>query len=139
MPLPTLVFRNPRLLLTLAGLCISTYLFGYSVGIRGTVKSEKGEPLAYTTIFVKQTGSGTTTNEQGKYEMILAPGKYEIIFQYLGFETAIRDVEITDSFVVLDILLKTQITVLETVTVKSGAEDPAYTIMRKAIAKAKRS
>ena len=38
----------------------------------------------------------------------------------LGFETAIRDVEISDSFVVLDIVLKTQITVLETVTVKSG-------------------
>jgi hypothetical protein len=55
----------------------------------------------------------------------------------LDFETAIRDVEISDSFVVLDIVLKTQITVLETVTVKSGAEDPAYTIMRKAIAKAK--
>ena len=101
------------------------------------MKAEKGEPLAYTTIFVKQTGSGTTTNETGNYEMFLAPGKYEIIFQYLGFETAIREVEITDSFVVLNIVLNTQVTVLETVTVKSGAEDPAYTIMRKAIAKAK--
>ena len=47
-------------------------------------KAEKGEPLAYTTIFVKQTGSGTTTNVNGNYEIILAPGKYEIIFQYLG-------------------------------------------------------
>ena len=69
--------------------------------------------------------------------MVLPPGKYEVIFQYLGFETAVRDVEITNSFIVLDIVLKTQITVLETVTVKSGNEDPAYTIMRKAIAKAK--
>ncbi|HEX6891495.1 MAG TPA: DUF5686 and carboxypeptidase regulatory-like domain-containing protein [Chryseolinea sp.] len=133
--MPTLRFRFLQLFLTLAALFISTHLF--AAGIRGTVKAETGEPLAYTTIFVKQTGSGTTTNENGSYEMILAPGKYEIIFQYLGFETAIRDVEIKDSFVVLDIVLKTQITVLETVTVKSGAEDPAYTIMRKAIAKAK--
>ncbi|HEY5919462.1 MAG TPA: carboxypeptidase-like regulatory domain-containing protein, partial [Chryseolinea sp.] len=111
MPLPTLRFRTLQLFLTLAAFFISTYLF--AAGIRGTVKSETGEPLAYTTIFVKQTGSGTTTNEKGSFEMVLAPGKYEIIFQYLGFETAIRDVEITDSFVVLDIVLKTQITVLE--------------------------
>ena len=136
MPLPTLRLRIPNLLLTLAALIVSTSLFG-NTGIRGTVKSEKGEPLAYTTIFVKQTRSGTTTNETGSYEMVLPPGKYEVIFQYLGFETAVRDVEITDSFVVLDIVLKTQITVLETVTVKSGNEDPAYTIMRKAISKAK--
>src|SRR5688572_6549410 len=136
MPLPTLRFRIFHLLLTLAAIFVSSSLFGNS-GIRGTVKAESGELLAYTTIFVKQTGSGTTTNEKGIYEMVLPPGKYEVIFQYLGFETAVRDVEITNSIIVLDIVLKTQITVLETVTVKSGNEDPAYTIMRKAIAKAK--
>jgi len=135
MQLRKLRFRISHLLLTLIALIVSSALF--AGGVRGTVKAESGEPLAYTTIFVKQTGSGTTTNEKGNYEMALAPGKYEIIFQYLGFETAVRDVEITDSFIVLDIVLKTQITVLETVTVKSGNEDPAYTIMRKAIAKAK--
>lgn len=109
----------------------------YGGGIRGIVKDEKGEPLAYTTIFVKQTGSGTTTNVNGDYEIILAAGKYEIVFQYLGYETIVREVEVAKDFIEVNIILKTQATVLQTVTVTAGNEDPAYTIMRKAIAKAK--
>jgi hypothetical protein len=106
-------------------------------GIRGTVKSEDGEPLAFTTIFVKQTGSGTTTNSNGSYEISLQPGEYEIVFQFLGYETLVKNVTVTNSFVEVNVVLKTQVTMLQTVTVKSGSEDPAYTIMRKAIAKAK--
>jgi hypothetical protein len=105
-------------------------------GIRGTVKDEQGEPLAYATIFVKQTGTGTTTNVDGAYELSIAPGHYQIVFQYVGFESVTRDVDIAAAFIALDIVLKSQATVLQTVTVKAGNEDPAYTIMRKAIAKA---
>ena len=105
-------------------------------GIRGTVKDEKGEPLSYATIFVKQTGTGTTTNDEGKYDLSLPAGKYEIVYQYLGYETVTKSVDVTADFVVIDITLKIQSTMLQTVVVKAGKEDPAYTIMRKAIAKA---
>jgi hypothetical protein len=136
MRLPTLRFRTPQLWLTLAAIFITSSLFANS-GIRGTVKAESGELLPYTTIFVKQTGSGTISNENGTYEMTLPPGRYEVIFQYLGYETAVRVIQVADSFVTLDVVMKTQVTVLETFTVNSDNEDPAYTIMRKAIAKAK--
>lgn len=106
-------------------------------GIKGTVLDENGAPLAFTTIFVKQTGSGTTTNLNGNYEMALPPGQYEVVFQFLGYETFVKQVVIDNTFVEVNVTLKTQATVLQTVTVKSGTEDPAYTIMRKAIAKAK--
>ncbi|MEO5976071.1 MAG: DUF5686 family protein, partial [Chryseolinea sp.] len=106
-------------------------------GVRGSVKNEKGEPMPYTTIFVKQIGSGTVANSDGSYEMSLAPGTYEISFQFLGYETAVLKVEITDAFKETDIVLKEQPKLLEAVIINSNAEDPAYTIMRKAIAKAK--
>lgn len=106
-------------------------------GLRGSVKDTKGEPLPYTTIFVRQTGSGTVANANGSYELSLPPGKYDVAFQYLGYETIVKQVEITDSFQELDIVLAEQARMLETVTVTSDAEDPAYTIMRKAISKAK--
>ncbi|MDH4090150.1 MAG: DUF5686 and carboxypeptidase regulatory-like domain-containing protein [Cyclobacteriaceae bacterium] len=120
-----------------------TLLFAFSfaavqaAGVRGRVSDENGAPLAYTTIFVKQTGSGTTTNENGNYEINLLPGSYEIVYQFLGYETVVKQIEITTGYVEVDVVLKTQATMLETVTIKSGSEDPAYTIMRKAIAKAK--
>ncbi|MGE0770156.1 MAG: DUF5686 and carboxypeptidase regulatory-like domain-containing protein [Cyclobacteriaceae bacterium] len=110
----------------------------YAGGVRGVVTAaESGEPLSYATIFVHQTGTGAVTDEQGKYEINLSPGIYDLAFQYLGYETVSRRVVVAGGFEVVDVLLKSQAIVLQTVTIKAGNEDPAYTIMRKAIAKAR--
>lgn len=106
-------------------------------GIKGLIKADDGTPLAYATIYVKQTETGVASDMQGKYEVTLAPGTYDVIYQYLGYESVVRKVEVKDVFVVIDITLKTHVVVLQAVTVRAGKEDPAYTIMRKAIAKAK--
>jgi hypothetical protein len=106
-------------------------------GIRGLIKGDDGTPLPYATIFVKQTGTGSASDLQGRYEIALSPGSYDIIFQYLGFESISRKIEIQEGFVEINITLKTQVMMLQNVTVKAGKEDPAYSIMRKAIAKAK--
>ena len=105
-------------------------------GLKGRVTAEDGSPLAYATIFVKQTGSGAATDLEGYYEIALSPGRYDISFQYLGYETQIRSIEIGLDFVEVNLSLKSQVVVLQNVTVRAGNEDPAYTIMRKAIAKA---
>lgn len=106
-------------------------------GIRGAVVADDGTALAGATIFVKQTGSGSASDLQGRYEVALPPGSYEVLFQYLGYESQARQVIITTRFQEINITLKTQVVVLQNVTVRAGKEDPAYTIMRKAIAKAK--
>lgn len=106
-------------------------------GINGTVKNDKGEPMPYTTIFVKELGTGTVANGRGAYELLLPSGKYQVTFQYLGYETVVEEVEVGDKFVTLDVTLKEQPKELETVIITSDAEDPAYSIMRKAISKAR--
>jgi len=137
MRLQTLPYGLPQLFLGLSLLFVSAYALASAGGVRGIVRDEKGEPLAYTTIFVKQTGSGTIANVNGNYEITLPPGHYELVFQYLSYETVVKQVEITDSFIEVDIVLRPEAKLLETVTIMSNEEDPAYTIMRKAIAKAK--
>jgi len=109
----------------------------YAGGIRGLIKSDDGNVLAYATIFVKQMGTGAASDLQGRYEVALAPGSYDVAFQYLGYETVIRKIDIATEYIEINVTLKTQVMVLQSVTVKAGKEDPAYTIMRKAIAKAK--
>jgi hypothetical protein len=126
------MIRSPLLLFFFLQLSI----FSFASGIKGTVRADDGQPLAYATIFVKQTGTGTTTNESGHFELDLAAGTYTVAFQYLGYESVVRELTVIDDYLELDIILKTQITVLQNVTVRAGKEDPAYTIMRKAIAKA---
>jgi len=137
MRLPMVPCKFPSLTLGLILLFSASIEFALASGIRGSVRDEDGAPLAYTTIFVKQTGSGTTTNENGSYDITLPPGKYEIAFQFLGYETVVKQVDIGSEYVEVNVVLKIQATLLETVTINSGTEDPAYTIMRKAIAKAK--
>lgn len=123
------------LLLSIIFFTISASVF--ASGIKGTIKDELGKPMPYATIFVKQTGTGTTTNEDGYYEINLDSGRYEIVFQFLGYETLVRVVQIQSSVVEINITLKPQATVLPTFVLQDNNEDPAYTIMRKAIAKAK--
>ncbi len=114
-------------------LCSSTF----AGGIRGMIKGDDGIPLAFATIYVKQTGSGAVSDPTGHYEIMLPSGHYDLIFHYLGFETQSYSVDISDAYNELNVTLKTQVIQLQSVTVKAGKEDPAYTIMRKAIAKAK--
>ncbi|HMG91630.1 MAG TPA: DUF5686 and carboxypeptidase regulatory-like domain-containing protein [Chryseolinea sp.] len=101
------------------------------------MKTESGDLLPFTTIYVKQTGSGTIANENGSYEIALPPGTYDIAYQFVGYKTEVKRVEITSGFQTVDVILQPQATLLDTVEINSGDEDPAYTIMRKAIAKAK--
>ena len=118
-------------------LIISLSGVAFAGGIRGTIKGDDVGPLAFASIFVKQTGTGSATDMEGRYEVQLKPGKYDVVFQYLGYESVTRVVEVGDEFVEINLTLKTQVVVLQQVIVKAGKEDPAYTIMRKAIAKAK--
>lgn len=119
---------------------ITLFIFSTSVsgqGIKGYIYDQKKEVLPFSTIYVRNIESGTTTNIEGYYEIRLVPGKYDMVFQYLGYESIIKVVEIGAGFTTLNITLKPQTIVLQNVVIKAGKEDPAYTIMRKTIAKAK--
>jgi ribosomal protein L19 len=105
-------------------------------GLRGVVRSAGGSPLAFATIFVTETGTGTTTNAEGAYEIRLDPGDYTVVFRFLGYRSETRRVAIGESFKELDVVLEEQPIQLTEVQVFAGDENPAYTIMRKAIAKA---
>lgn len=109
----------------------------FAGGIRGTIKGDDGAILAFASVFVKQTSAGAATDMEGRFELSLPPGQYDVLFQYLGYETTQRKIEVGSDFVEINIVLKTQVVVLQNVVIKAGKEDPAYTIMRKAIGKAK--
>ncbi|MEX2234269.1 MAG: DUF5686 family protein [Cyclobacteriaceae bacterium] len=110
--------------------------FAQTSGIHGTISDEQSTPLSFATIFVKQLGTGTTANVEGFYEIPLPEGQYELVFQHLGRRSEVRVVQVKKSFTELNITLVPQEILLQSVTVNADDEDPAYSIMRKAIAKA---
>lgn len=105
-------------------------------GVRGQITDEDGAPLPYATIFAPDTGDGTIANEEGDYELRLAPGRYTVVYQYMGYVTETREVTVGSGFQEINMRLREQVMELKTIEVYEGAEDPAYTVMRRAIAKA---
>ncbi|MBK3518293.1 DUF5686 and carboxypeptidase regulatory-like domain-containing protein [Carboxylicivirga marina] len=119
--------------LYLAGILLLLPILGFSQGVKGTVTDEQGNPIPFATIFLKETTTGTTTNDLGEYEIHLQNGTYTIVFQGLGFQKTEVTVNVNDEFITNNIVLKKQEYRIKEVRVFSGGEDPAYPIMRKAI------
>lgn len=108
-----------------------------SQGIKGTITDSNGAPLPFTSIYVEELKTGTSSNKEGVYEIRLEPGTYTLRYQYIGYQSANRPVTVeADAWLELDIALAEQGLVLQEIIVSSTKEDAAYTIMRKAIAKA---
>lgn len=124
--------RYTLLFSLLAGLATQAW----SAGIRGKVTDNQGTPLPFATVYVQETGSGAATNEVGEYEIRLEPGQYQLVFQYLGYRTVVETVSVGAGFVTLNIALDPQPITIKPVDINLDGEDPAYTVMRKAIAKA---
>ncbi|MFN4080696.1 MAG: TonB-dependent receptor [Saprospiraceae bacterium] len=81
-----------------------------------------GESL--TGVFVRAGLSGAATDASGVYRLELAPGAYEIEFQYLGYETQRRAARIASGErLVLDIDLINSDMLLQTATVTAGRFD----------------
>lgn len=106
--------------------------------IRGRIADPAGQPLPFCNVFIKTTGQNTTANEQGRYQTVsLAPGEYEVLFQYVGYEPRIERVTIAGQAVALDVTLAESTYNLGEVTIRATDEDPAYGIVRAAIARRK--
>ena len=106
-------------------------------GIKGTIRNVSGEPLPFTSIYVKSLGTGTSSNLEGDFKLNIPSGTYEIAFQFMGYASEIRKVEVGNGFTTVNVVMSPQVYELPEVVVNADAEDPSYTIMRKAIAKAK--
>jgi hypothetical protein len=101
--------------------------------IKGTVTDINGKPIPLVNIFEENTYTGTTTNDQGKYVLnIKTAGTHKIIFQYLGYKTAIQVVDIDKSIVVLDVVLQEENITLNEVVI-NPKDNPANEIIRNAI------
>ncbi|MCL1868109.1 MAG: DUF5686 and carboxypeptidase regulatory-like domain-containing protein, partial [Paludibacter sp.] len=86
-------------------------------------------------IFVKETHQGLITNELGEFSIALKAGTYNLEISCLGFEKTQEKIVMPNSDFEKNIVLKINNLQLKEVVALAG-EDPAYAIMRQAIAKA---
>ncbi len=121
------------LLATLAG-----SLPALATRVKGVIRDTSGQPMSFASVVVRSETTGTMANEQGEFSLDLAAGKaYELVFQFLGYKTIIEKVDVGEKELFLHITMQEQSIRLSEVKIDKGNEDPAYSIMRKAIAKSK--
>jgi hypothetical protein len=101
--------------------------------LKGTIKNSAGDPLPYSTVYIRQLRQGTTSNTKGNYEIKLPDGKFTVVYQSLGFSPEIREISISKNIVTIDIRLQTQYYEIPEIRITATGEDPAYGIMRKVI------
>lgn len=112
--------------------------FQLTAQIQGTVTNSKNESLSYVSIYIENTNTGTTTNEQGLYELpIKKKGKNTIVFQYLGYQTVKKVIDIETFPFKLSVSLQEEDIQLNEVVIGSK-ENPANRVIRNTIENRKR-
>ncbi len=113
------------LLLIIAFQLITGFVFAQNGTIRGAIFDEStGEPLYGVSVLVKETSTGAVTDFDGKFEIQVAPGAYTLQISYISFATVNLTEVVVESGkvnVLSDVLLKSEESELETVTVSAAA------------------
>ncbi len=113
----------------------SIALFAQQFSVSGKISDEKKQGLSFSSVLVKGTTQGTNANADGFYSLKLAPGSYELMFQYVGYKKKIEKV-IVEGNTIKNVVLNPESYELKEVVIKDG-EDPAYAVIRAAIKKRK--
>ena len=78
---------------------------------------------------------GTTSNPDGFYNFELSPGTYNVVYQYVGYKPESFQISISHQKIIKNVVLEVEAVNLQEVVIKADGEDPAYAIIRQAIAK----
>lgn len=103
--------------------------------VRGRITDPQGQPLGFANVAVKGSPTNTASNEQGHYQLPLAAGRYELVFQYVGYKPVQQAVQVQggDTATVLNVTLTPEQYQLREVVVRAKDRDPAFAIVQHAI------
>lgn len=124
-----------RLVLSFTVFMFVLQLAAQDFTLKGTITDESGEPLVGTSVQIKNTFLGATSDASGLYEFRnLDESDYVLVFSFLGYEQQEQTIELKKDLV-LNIKLKANTLMSEEVIIKAtriGVNEPgAATTMSK--------
>ncbi|MEN7550637.1 TonB-dependent receptor [Rapidithrix thailandica] len=76
---------------------LSGIAVGQQITVYGEVKGEGGQqPLAGAVVFVENTRKQITTDDEGKFHIMLKPGRYNIGAFAFGYKTVLQSIQLKD-------------------------------------------
>jgi hypothetical protein len=76
-----------KLFLLLLSVFVSVNIFGQFTVTGKVIDSTTKEPLYGASVFCQNTTSGTASNKEGEFSMLLKSGGYELIISFTGYQT----------------------------------------------------
>ena len=127
--------RNVLFLTLITLLCLSFQVSAQRVS--GRITGGNGDGLAFATIHQKGTTSGSTSNPDGYFSLMLPAGSHTLVFQFVGYKTQEVAVTVDEDPITLQVKMEPEVTQLQEVVINATDKDPAYAIIQNAIAKRK--
>ncbi len=121
--------------LILLMLCVSVLPLYAQTVTQGRVQDEKGNPVSFASVYIKELKKGISANDNGEFEARVAAGTYTFIFQSLGYEVLSREITLPQK-TPLVIVMQEKAYEMRAISISTKDEDPAYRIMRHAISMA---
>jgi vitamin B12 transporter len=111
-------FKKGTLVLMLAGLFQN---ISAQVVIKGMVKDNKNNPISGTSISIKDSYDGATSDSAGKYSFKTSEkGQQLLVFSNIGYKTIEQPVKIENASLSIDATLKQEISELTAVVLSAG-------------------
>src|SRR5690606_38756052 len=118
------MMKNKILLILFFSSFVSMTAFAQEGIIRGTVIDENsGEPLLGVAALIEDSGVGSISDFDGKFEIKIQPGQYSLQLSYVGYaKVVIQDIQVSDQKVTVldDIRIKEEMGELGEVTITAA-------------------
>jgi hypothetical protein len=102
--------------------------------VKGKITDLNNNPLSFVSVYFDKTVTGTTSNDNGEYILELKKkGKHTVVFQFLGYKTLKKEVDISSFPFELNVKLEEENVELTEVLI-STKDNPANAIIRNVIA-----
>jgi hypothetical protein len=124
---------KPTLLLTIL-VFFSVPLLAQEYRVHGKITNTKLEPLAFVSIQVRDTRIGTTTKNDGMFELSLEEGMYNLVITMLGFKPQIINIIVKKAPYILNVIMEEdEGKQLSAVVVKGKSKDWAEQVVKNVI------
>ena len=98
--------------------------------IVGKITDTNSQAIPYVNIYLENSYTGTTSNDDGNYKLALTyTGNHTIVYQFLGYKTVTKKITIESFPYILNITLEPETTTLQEVVINNN-DDPADRIIR---------
>lgn len=108
------------------------YISEAQVRLSGIVQDENGQAVPFATLYIENTTTGTSTNASGEFVLMAPKAANILLIRAVGYKQIRHQIFSTETEN-LQITLEKEVYEIEQVVIQLG-EDPAYSIIRKAIA-----